>query len=339
MATIKDVAKAAGVSTATVSYVLNNSAPISEQTRQRVLEAVARLGYRPSITARNLQASESRIVGYSWHSKDAAAGLNFILARFIHCVATTVEAHNYHLLTFTQEGANILDVYAELIETGRVDGFVLSETNLNDPRIHFLINAKFPFVAFGRANPDWDFPYVDVDGEKGMRKATEHLLALGHRRIAFLGWPEGSIAGDTRYAGYCAALQSAGIDVDPQLVRRGQEGAGEGWRLAHELLSLPQKARPTAIVAVSDMVAIGAMNALQQQGVQVGRDMAVIGFDNVPLAEYLHPPLSSVSQPIEELAQTLIHILMCELNGEPCPKRQVLVEPELVIRESSGQAG
>ena len=281
------------------------------------------------------------MIGYAWHTAaESANGINFVLARFIHCMATTAEAHDYHLLTFTHRSDNILDVYAELIETRRVDGFVVSETNVDDDRIRYLLEMDFPFVAFGRANPDWDFPYVDVDGRAGMYQACTHLLALGHRRIGFIGWPEGSLAGDDRYRGYCEALDRAGVACDPRLVRRGSNGVESGYRLAAWLLSLPINARPTAIIAISDMMAIGAMNAVEEHGLQVGQDVAITGFDNMPLVEYLHPPLTSIRQPVDEVARRLINMLARLLSGEVLSEaeRHVLVEPELVVRESSGPA-
>jgi DNA-binding LacI/PurR family transcriptional regulator len=336
MATIRDVAKAAGVSTATVSYVLNDSFPVSEATRQRVLEAVERLGYHPNITARNLRASESRMIGYAWHGGPYSGEIQPILDCFIHHIAAAAEVHGYHVLTFTHNADNALDVYADLIEIGRVDAFVIASTNVDDERIRFLMEVGFPFVAFGRANPDWDFPYVDVDGESGMRAATEYLLELGHRRIALIGWPQGSMAGDSRYAGYCAALKAANLVVDSRLVMRGEESAATGRQVIYALLTLPPDERPTAIVAVSDLLAIGAMSAIEQLGMTVGDDVAVIGFDNVPLADYLHPPLTSLHQPIDLVAQTLIDMLMALLDGAPLLERHVLVQPELIVRASSG---
>ena len=336
MATIKDVAKAAGVSTATVSYVLNNTFPVSESTRQKVLEAVKRLGYRPNITARNLRANESRMIGYAWHAVISPGEINPILDRFVHRLAAAAESHGYHILAFTHDDNNVIDVYSDLIETGRVDAFVISETNADDARIRFLLDAGFPFVAFGRANPEWDFPYVDVDGRAGMRAATEHLLALGHRKIAFIGWPEGSMAGDSRFAGYCDALRDAGIEPDARLIIRGDHSAATGKRAAETLMKLPQNERPTAIIAVSDLIAIGAMSAIERAGLRVGQDVAVVGFDNLPLSEYLHPPLTSVHQPMGRVAQTMVDMLVAILNGEQLDERHVLICPELVIRASSG---
>src|SRR5437016_3443801 len=170
--TIRDVADQAEVSIATVSYVLNNSAPVSAVTRQRVLDAVQALGYRPNRTARNLKANETRMIGYAWH--DVPSGqMNAVLDRFIYCMALAAESYGYHVLTFALPAEDAVKTYEDLIHTSRVDGFIVSDTNRDDPRIHRLIEMNVPFAAFGRANEDWDFAYVDVDGRKGIEMAVK----------------------------------------------------------------------------------------------------------------------------------------------------------------------
>lgn len=333
--TIRDVARRAGVSIATVSYVLNQSAPVSEATRAKVLEAAAELGYRPSAIARGLRAQESRTIGYSWH-RVPADRWHPILDRFLYSMAEAAEAQGYHILTFTQPSGKLWQPYEELMLTGRVDGFILSETNRDDERIHHLLERGFPFVAFGRANEEWDFPYVDVDGEAGMRQAVEHLIALGHRRIGIIAWPAGSLVGDYRYQGYLNALTRAGIYPDPDWVVRSEHSEAAGRKAAHTLLSLPAHRRPTAIVAVSDLLAIGAMNALHEAGLQPGRDVSVIGFDDIPTAQYIRPPLTTLRQPIDEAGHLVVEMLLKIIRGEELVERKVLLSPALIVRESSG---
>ncbi|MCX7683081.1 MAG: LacI family DNA-binding transcriptional regulator [Anaerolineae bacterium] len=336
--TIKDVAQRAGVSIATVSYVLNQSAPVSEATRAKVLEVAAELGYRPSAIARGLRAQESRTIGYSWH-RVPADRWHPILDRFLYSMAEAAEAQGYHILTFTQPPEKRWQPYEELMLTGRVDGFILSETNWNDERIHHLLERGFPFVAFGRANEEWDFPYVDVDGEAGMRQAVEHLVGLGHRRIGIIAWPTGSLVGDYRYQGYVNALAEAGVSPDPDWVMRAEHSEMAGRKAAHTLLNLPAHRRPTAIVAVSDLLAIGAMNALHEAGLQPGRDIAVVGFDDIPTAQYLCPPLTTLRQPIDEVGRLVVEMLLKIIRGETLAERRVLLKPTLIVRESSVPTG
>lgn len=335
--TIKDVAQRAGVSIATVSYVFNESAPISEGTRLRVLSAAAELGYRPNALARNLRAQESRIIGYSWHHLPADRW-HPILDRFLYSMADAAEAEGYHILTFTTSPDDLTSPlpYEELLLTGRVDGFILSDTNRGDARIHYLLERGFPFVAFGRADEAWDFPYVDVDGEAGVRQAVDYLIQLGHRRIGLIAWPESSLTGDTRCAGYLAALRAAGLGRDPAWIVRTEHEEAAGRAAMRQLLALPADRRPTAVMALSDLMAIGAMNALYEAGLQPGQDVAVVGFDDIPLAQYLRPPLTTLRQPIPEVGERVVKMLLSLIRGEPLAERQVLLKPTLVVRESSG---
>ncbi len=336
--TIRDVARRAGVSIATVSYVLNASAPISEATRQRVLAAAAELGYRPSALARGLRVQRSHIIGYSWHPVSPDRW-HPILDPFLHSMAQAAEARGYHILTFTQPaGEDRWLPYQELMLTGRVDGFVLSGTNRNDPRIRYLMDHDFPFVAFGRANEEWDFPYVDVDNTAGTRMAVEHLVELGHRRIAVVAWPEDSLTGHYRLQGYLEGMQAAGLPVAPEWILRTEHSEAAGRQAMHALLALPPDRRPTAVVTMSDLMAIGAMNALYEGGLQPGRDVSVVGFDDVPMAQYLHPPLTTLRQPIAEVGERVVQMLLAIIEGEPLKERRVLLLPRLIVRGSTGRA-
>jgi DNA-binding LacI/PurR family transcriptional regulator len=221
--------------------------------------------------------------------------------------------------------------------TGRVDGFVLSDTIKDDERVRYLLDSGFPFVAFGRANEEWDFSYVDVDGEVGVRQAVEHLLALGHRRVGLIAWPEISLTGYYRHRGYVKALQAAGISPDPAWIVRTEHTEASGRQAAHTLLTLPSSRRPTAVVALSDLMAIGAMNAIYEAGLQPGRDVAVIGFDDIPTAQYLRPPLTTVRQPITEVGTRVVNMLLQLIQGEEPTEQKVLLSPTLIVRDSSGE--
>ncbi len=332
--TIRDVALLAEVSTATVSYVLNNSQPVGATTRERVLEAVTVLGYRPNSTARNLQASKTHLLGYAWY--DLPPGVtNAVLDRFTFALATAVEARGYHLLTFAQPAVDLTLPFDELIKTNRVDGFVVINTNRNDPRIRHLIDIKFPFVAFGRANDAWNFPYVDVDGRRGIELATQHLIENGHERIACMGWPVGSLSGDARVQGYLDAMRKAGFIVRPEWVVRTTNFPEAGYQAAQKITDLPAVIRPTAIVCLSDMMALGVMNWLTHCGLEVGADVALTGFDDDPTSAFLRPPLTSVAQPVIESAQQIAWMLFSLLDNEPLDQRTVLLSPTLTIRASS----
>lgn len=336
MPTIKDVAREAGVSIATVSYVLNNKDhSIPPNTRQQVLAAVERVGYTPNVNGRNLKASQSRLIGYAWHATPPDE-VNPVLDRFTYYLAQAAEALGYHMLTFTYPPDDPLPVYNDLIRTRRVDGFVVASTVTDDPRIRFLIERGFPFVSFGRANPAWDFHWVDTDGRQGMREAVEHLVSLGHERIAMIGWPEESISGSFRVEGYTEALAAAGITPRSDYLLRGENSEQSGRAAVAHWQRLPQAERPTAVVAVSDLVAIGVMHGAEEHGLTVGRDLSVVGFDDMYMSQHLRPALTTVRQPIPQISQELIHTLEQILNkGEPPERCQRLFTPSLIIRQSA----
>jgi len=333
--TIRDVAKEAGVSIATVSYVLNESGAVGEATRQRVLRAVEKLGYRPSVIAKGLQARESRMIGYSWRPVPPDQ-FSPILEKFIHSTAEAAARHDYHLLTFPcPEPHDDVAVYREMVESNRVDGFILPNTNWNDRRIRYLLDVGFPFVAFGRSNPEWNFPWVDVDGADGIRKATVHLVDLGHRRIGCLAWMEDDVVGQHRLQGYRAAMSVAGLTIDPDWVIRIENDYHHAYRAAQIWLDWPPDRRPMAIVALSDLMAMAVMNAAADAGLQVGPDLAVVGFDDAPITGYLRPPLTSLRQPIAEVGERVVTMLIDLVHGQKPEPAQVLLKPRLIVRDST----
>lgn len=330
--TIKDVAALANVSIATVSYVLNDSHPVSPATKRTVLEAVDSLDYRPNVTARSLQASCSRLIGYGWHQIKPGQSAP-LLDRFTYWMAQAAEASGYHVLTFSNPDDHPTAMYRELIKTNRVDGFVLAHTNRNDARIRYLLDAGIPFAAFGRANDRWRFPYVDIDGRIGIDLATQHLLEMGHSQIAIVGWPEGSLSGDGRMQGYFDALDEAGITPPKEYITRAENTSSDAYRAAAALMRLPSP--PTAIICVSDLMALGVMNYLNQQGLKIGEDVAVTGFDDDPVSDLLHPGLTTLRQPIDQIAAQVIDLFLAELDGNRPKDYQILLAPELIVRGSS----
>ncbi|MCE7985074.1 MAG: LacI family transcriptional regulator [Caldilinea sp. CFX5] len=333
--TLKDVAAQVGVSYQTVSKVLNGQATVTPETATAIREAVNALGYRTNVTARNLRKQASHLIGYSWEPTTPDR-VSAILDQFLGSTVEAAEAAGYHVLLFPSHKSNDQSaVYHDLIRTGRVDGFIITSTNYDDPRIRLLRQLDFPFVAFGRANPDWRFPYVDVDGRAGLRAATEHLLEQGHRRIALLAWPEGSRTGTSRVNGYLDALRNAGITVDPAWLRRGEGEVPVGYAQTAALLQLPEAIRPTAIAAVDDHLAIGAMQAVQAAGLKVGADVAVTGFDDTPGVQHLSPPLTSVRQPVREVGREIVNLLTQLIQGETPAYTQLHLPPRLIVRQSS----
>jgi DNA-binding LacI/PurR family transcriptional regulator len=209
--TIKDVAAYAGVSVTTVSYVINDNPLTKPATRQLVRNAIRDLGYHRNTTARNLKTNQTRLIGYAWHVAEDPIRRNPLLDLFLYELAQSAEASGYHILTFTQAGGT--KPYEDLVNANRVDGFVLSDVSYADPRVERLMQMGVPFAAYGKSNEAWDFPYVDVDGRRGLQLAVEHLIANGHERIGMISWHEGYRIGDIRTQGYLDAMRRANLPI------------------------------------------------------------------------------------------------------------------------------
>ena len=333
--TLKDVAQRAGVSYQTVSKILRNQIQVTPEVRNRVYAAVEELGYRPNITARNLRMQSSRLIGYSWQP-DRQNYFNPVLEQFEQSIVEAAEELGYHILLFPQRrGKDLAETYRDLVVTGRVDGFILSSLEFNDPRIPILQKLKVPLVAFGRSESDQPFVSVDVDGGAGLYAATTHLIEQNHRRIAALAWPEQSRVGQERLSGYLEAMHAAGLPIDPAWIVRDTRQFDYGYSATHALLDRPLDRRPTAVVTVLDLIAIGAMRAIEERGLTVGRDVAVTGFDDMPLLYFLKPGLTTLRQPVWDVGQQVVQLLVQMLQGEEPATHQLLLPPQLLIRESS----
>ncbi|WP_298457033.1 LacI family DNA-binding transcriptional regulator [uncultured Cellulomonas sp.] len=348
--TLATVAARAAVSRQTVSNALNAPHLVHPETLERVLGAVAELGYRPHGAARQLRTRRSGVVGLRLEpTADGISGA--VLDRFLHSVTEQAQLRGYRVMLFTAADDDAeIDQYGELVDVLGVDAFVLTSTHHGDPRTRWLSASDVPFVTFGRP---WattsaddrdpadvaDHAWVDVDGAVGTRAAVEHLLDLGHRRIAFIGWPSGSDVGDDRRRGWERAMRAAGATGDEELDRLSisvVDGVGTGVLAAERLLS---RAQPTAFVCASDSLALGALSASRTLAAAASGDQpAVVGFDDTPVARAVG--LSSVAQPLTEAAGRAFELLLAQLTdqhragGEPAD-RAVLLNPRLVVRDSS----
>ncbi|NEE04070.1 LacI family DNA-binding transcriptional regulator [Phytoactinopolyspora halotolerans] len=331
-ATLNDVARVARVSRQTVSNVLNAPGRVRPDTAERVRQAIDELGYRPHRLARNLKTRASRMIGYEI-TRSRLGVLNPVLDRFVHALVEAAENDGYHVLLFTPDEDGLVTAYDELVGTRTVDGFVLSDIDYGDPRAVALAERGVPFVTFGRPEIAAPHSWVDVDGAAGTAAAVRHVAELGHERIAFIGAPAGSATGDRRAEGFLRAAGELGLTGDDVLdVRVDDDIAGSAEALEH-LLSLDVP--PTAIVCISDAHAVGVLRAAAARGLVVGRDLAVTGFDDSPLAPLLTPPLTSVRQPLEAVAHRIVANLTTALADPATEPAGELLAPELVTRAST----
>jgi DNA-binding LacI/PurR family transcriptional regulator len=278
-----------------------------------------------------LKLNQSRLIGYGWHNAEDPIRRNALLDRFLYDIAQAAEARGYHILTFAQADERSVASYEELIQMARVDGFVISDVAYDDARVAYLLAAGVPFVTFGQIDGG-RFPSVDIDGRLGMRLVVEHLVALGHRRIALLNWPAGMRIGDRRTQGYSDALAAASLQPREEWIGRTRNTLEESQLATRQLLAL--RPQPTAIVCANDVMALGVVRSLEQAGLRIGDDIAVAGYDDTPVAELLG--LTSVRQPIDVAAAKVVVLLLAEIGGTPAAQRSILLEPSLMVRASSG---
>ncbi len=335
--TLKDIARRVGRSVTTVSRALNGYSDVSPETRRHIQQVAAEMGYIPHAWAQRLQKQRTDTLGFILPTFGPRFSDPFF-SEFLAGMGNMAAEKGYDLLVSTRApGEEELTAYRQLALGHRVDGFIVVRVRCHDPRIRLLQEWKVPFVAFGRTETDEDFPYVDVDGEKGMYLLTEHLVAQGHRRIAFIAPPRSLTFARARERGVRRALQAHGLSLREAYFREGALTEESGYREAQQLLSLPEP--PTAILAGNDLMAIGAMRAVRERGLQVGGQVAITGFDDIPLAQHTVPPLTTVHQPIYQIGKQVTQMLIDLLRGNPLAQRQVLLEPTLVVRASSQRNG
>jgi len=340
VATLATVADAAGVSRQTVSNALNNPQLLRADTLTRVQQAIERLGYTPNRAARNLRTRNSHLVGLRLEPlmEGSASGL---MDRFLHSLVDSCKEAGLHVLLFTPEDVNDpLDGYSGLLASAAVDAFVVTDTYRGNPQATWLDERLVPFVAFGRPwdEPQAKHPWVDVDGRAGVMLAVDHLADQGHTRIAWIGWQKTSRIGEDRRSGWVDRMHERGLSTS-RLSARGEDTIEYGRRAAHALLDNEGDSAdeaPTAVVCASDTVAMGVLQALSDRGVQPGPGgVAVVGFDDSVSAQVVPPGLTSVRQPLEDVAVQIVRLLEDRLALRSSDPPYVILAPELRVRGTS----
>jgi DNA-binding LacI/PurR family transcriptional regulator len=339
--TLAHIARAAGVNKSTASRALRGDPAIGNETSQRIQRLAAQLNYVPNASARRLNRAQTDTIAISLRALNLSAGGTdpFLVELLAGITDEAASRHFDVLLGRAEAGEFELNVYKRILGGHHADGFILTDLRSSDPRLDYLSARRYPHVLFGRPAEElrdarrYPYPWVEVDNRTGARVGTEHLLGLGHRRIAFIG------GGDTRFwerdrrAGYRDALEKAGIPYDARLCLPSGLSQEDGYALTQRLLG--QEMPPTAIFAISDVLAVGAMRAASDAGRQIGRSFAVMGFDGVGLGTYLTPPLTTLRQPINYVGHVLVRLLVDLLAGVPLPEKHLLLQPELMVRAST----
>lgn len=330
MATMKDVARLAGVSTSTVSHVINNDRYVSDPVREKVESAVKQLNYAPSALARSLKLNQTRTIGML-----ITASTNPFYSELVRGVERSCFERGYSLVLCNTEGdEQRMNRNLETLLQKRVDGLLLLCTETHQPSPAII--ARYPAIPI--VMMDWE-PFsgpsdlIQDNSLLGGDMATQYLIDKGYQRIACITGPLDKTPSRLRLEGYRAAMSRAGLTIPVGYEITGDFEFSGGYQAMQSLLALPE--RPDAVFAGNDAMAVGAYQALYQAGVSVPQDMAVIGYDDIELAQYMTPPLTTIHQPKDELGELAIDVLIHRM-AEPAQQQQRLqLTPELIIRGSA----
>jgi len=331
--TSQDVADLAGVSRTTVSFVLNNvkGMNISSETRQKVLEAAERLSYIPDASAQALASRRTKAIGLVMTRSPHHIATDAFLPQIIGGLMDVVKERKLRLLMESVDVEHQDRAYLELARAKHIDGMILLTPRIDDAGLKKLEQVDIPTVLMGEI-AGTNLYSVDVDNRLAAQKAVDYLIKLGHTRIACItNAPRNFTSGFDRMLGYKDALLSAGISFDERLIRYGDFDPQSGYKQMKSLLS---GRLFTAVFVASDNVAIGAKAALREAGLRVPEDISMIGFDDIPWAQFSDPPLTTIRLPAQKLARTACVVLMDLLQGKEPSTRQQILDTELVIRKS-----
>lgn len=336
--TALDVAKKAGVSPTTVSFVLNNvtGMRIPDQTRQRVLQAAEELNYHPNSSAQKMARGKTNVIGLVIRQNPEKAYADLFLPQVMQGINSVTRKAGYHILLIPLPPEEDGGEFSRLIRERHVDGLLISgPTEEDDLELNSLFEEGAKIVLMG-ALKDSMIPMVDIDNRKAACEAVSHLLDLNHQHIAFISnAPFNYLSSQDRLAGYKEALESKGISFNKDLIFIADRTPESGHLAMKSLLS--RNNFPSAVFIASDTVALGALHTLHEANIKIPDEMAVVGFDDIPLSEYINPPLSTVHLPAYSLGQASASLLIQQLTEQIPQQDQILLKTRLVIRSTSGK--
>jgi DNA-binding LacI/PurR family transcriptional regulator len=327
-ATIKDVARLAGVSTTTVSRVLTNERYVKEEVRNAVREAIARLNYKPSRTARSLRAQKSKIIGLIISDIQ-----NPFFTSLVRAVEDVAYQHKYAVfLCNTDEKSDKEKFYLDLMQGEQVAGVIVSPCYEKDDPCLSLLKAHIPFVIIDRQLTDMDVDTVAVNNVQSAYDLVDHLIADGHTRIGAVLGDLTVTTGRERYEGYVRALAAHNIPLNPLFVRTGVPREETGYCLTEDLLILPEA--PTALFTGNSLLTMGAMRAIYGRGMHIPDDIALVAFDEINWMSLVQPALTVVAQPTYELGEAAANLLLSRIQNPARPPQKVIAQGLLTVRQS-----
>ena len=333
--TLEEVAQSAGVSRSTVSRVINDQPNVHPETRERVWQAIRESGYQPHAVARSLVTQRTQIIGMVISETVTTLFSDPFFPLFLRGATEACNSHRYQMmLSLFTTHADQQGMYERVVRNGYLDGVIVASAATDDRLIPKLLRDRVPFVSVGRY-AGGSVHYVDVDNIGGARMAVEHLMRLGHRRIGTITGRLDMIHGQDRLAGYKDALQAHGVPIEGDLIAEGDYTERGGMTAMRQLLD----ASPTAVFIASDTMAIGALRVLREVGLRVPQDVALVGFDDIPISGAVLPPLTTIRQPIQQLGAVAVDVMVGLLESPPpedSPTQTMILPTALAVRKSCG---
>lgn len=336
-ATIHDIARLANVSPSTVSRVIANNPRISGATRDRILKIMKDLNYHPNMIARSLVSKSTNIIGVIVPGTTETAFQHPFYPEIIRGIASVAHRSNYKILLSTSatSSAEEKQVINDFAKSGITEGIILMTSRVKDPSVDELMKLNFPFVVVGRPVNDNEINWVDNNNVMISYKLTQHFIDHGHKKIAFIGVSPDFVVTMDRLEGYKKALTDNGIEIDEDLIVEGRFIDDTGYDLMKKLLD--NNLHPTGVIACDDLLAFGAIKMLTEKGYKVPGDVAVAGFNNVPLSDYYVPSLTSVEVNAFTLGSKAFELLLANINSDIRSFDRAIVPAELMIRNSTSK--
>lgn len=329
--TLDDIALKAGVSRSTVSRVINNQPNVKPAVRERVLGVIRDTGFHPNLAARTLATQRSWMIGLVLPRSVSSFFADPYFPRLTQGIAQACNHHNFTLgLFLVGEREDEEKIFPRISRKGFLDGILVQSGHIGEQLIDRLVNLHLPIVVAGRPFDDNQATYIDIDNVAASYQAVSHLATLGRRRIGTITGMLNSTVSLDRKEGYLKALVSHNLKVDTQFIAEGDFTEAGGYRAMQQLIP----ARPDAVFAASDTMALGAMRAAREAGLRIPVDVAFVGFDDLPLAKLSDPPLTTIHQPIFEFGYKSVEILISLIENPAQPPQKIIMDTELIVRAS-----
>jgi LacI family transcriptional regulator len=331
--TLKDIALKANVSRMTVSRVFSDNKNVSQKTREKIEKIASKMGYHPNLVARSLSSARSMTIGI-FMPKTKNVFLDVYITQILSGISDVTQDLNYRIMFFPFDySRNQKDFYVSISRSNLVDGIILLKTRKDDKGIHELSETGFPFILVNHKKNSSKINFVDSCNIKGAELAVEHLYNLGHRKIAFVTGEMHETNAIDRLNGYKKALDYYGLPYKKDWVVNGKFSKETAYEASKKILE--SKSLPSAIFCSDDYMAIGVMNRIKEIGLSVPKDISVIGFDDIELASYIKPSLTTIRQPIYDIGKRSAELLLDLIELRREPPIQELLDVELMVREST----